>query len=456
MYTMGIVTVTLTILILVSILHWLESRRTREHFESTVLYDPGEVTENCLKYVVADKGWKLDYGIPAPTSEQEQEARRKKIEQRTDVISQFQAIKSPAYSIWGQKFHYSDACMLRPESMMQFDADKGVCSIEGKVLADTTVNKYGRKDVLKKKVQLDTPETFRSVTKLNEQQMEPNDGCILSTTEKEEFFRKVDEIAAIKTFEEDNKVNLLLEENNRVAEKVALEQEQKIQAQNEVSRLQTYLNNATLVEKCRDVNTQPNNWGGGSFNYLDRHDVRCNDNEVLQRAKLSTDGKQIYYDMKCCSINTNVGENARFHTVEDKNTPDVSVGRTSRGWDARSLYNNVTQTTPKCDGTNRYLNGFHLNSRYRPDQFHYNYTCSDIDNDLLAIKPHKKIDHYCFDKSTPYRRFGSGAYTDLFYADMSCPSGSYLSGWKMEKDDRRRKNRGYWVNYKCCYPSMRS
>lgn len=452
-----LVTLVVVVFLMVSlILYRTLSRGVREHFDSTVLYDPNEITENCLNYVIAQKGWKLDYGIPAPTNEQEQEAKQKRVAQRNDIISQFQAVKSPAYSIWGQKFFYSDACMLRPESLPQFDADRATCSIEGKVLSDTTVNNYGRKDVVKKTVKLDTPESFRNITKLNEKNMEPSDGCILDTHNKDTFFRKIDEIASMKNFFEDNKMNLLEEDNKRINEKVEIEKRQKEQAQNEVSRLQPYLNTSYLVEKCRDLNTQPNDWGGGSLNYLDRHDVRCNDNEVLQRARLTTDGRSIFYNMRCCSIGTNVGENARFHTVEDKTTPNIDVSKTRRGWDARSLYKYTTQTTPKCDGANKYLNGFRFNSRYNPDQYNYSYTCSDVDNDLVKIKPNKKIDHYCQDRWTPYRHFGNGTYTDLFHADMWCPAGSYLSDWKLVQDDRRRRHHGFLVNYKCCSPWMRN
>ena len=52
---------------------------------------------------------------------------------------------------------------------------------------------------------------------------------------------------------------------------------------------------------CRDVNTPANDWGGGNAIYLDRHDVSCNENEVLSQVHLTRPtGGEISYKYKCC------------------------------------------------------------------------------------------------------------------------------------------------------------
>lgn len=52
---------------------------------------------------------------------------------------------------------------------------------------------------------------------------------------------------------------------------------------------------------CRDVNTPANDWGGGNSIFLDRHDVSCNENEVLSQVHLTRPtGGEISYKYKCC------------------------------------------------------------------------------------------------------------------------------------------------------------
>ena len=52
---------------------------------------------------------------------------------------------------------------------------------------------------------------------------------------------------------------------------------------------------------CRDVTTPANDWGGGNSIFLDKHDVSCNENEVISKVQLNrpTDG-EISYKYKCC------------------------------------------------------------------------------------------------------------------------------------------------------------
>lgn len=53
--------------------------------------------------------------------------------------------------------------------------------------------------------------------------------------------------------------------------------------------------------KCRDVTTPGNEDGGGNAVYLDRHDLACGDDEVMNRFRLvrPTDNT-IQYQFKCC------------------------------------------------------------------------------------------------------------------------------------------------------------
>jgi len=55
--------------------------------------------------------------------------------------------------------------------------------------------------------------------------------------------------------------------------------------------------------QCRGVSTPWNDDGGGHTKNLDRHDVGCNSNELLNRIRLARSGKQIRYDYTCCVVN---------------------------------------------------------------------------------------------------------------------------------------------------------
>ena len=53
--------------------------------------------------------------------------------------------------------------------------------------------------------------------------------------------------------------------------------------------------------QSRELSTGMNDYGGGNSIYLDRHDIKCNDDEVLNELKLrrSDDGSQLEYKYKC-------------------------------------------------------------------------------------------------------------------------------------------------------------
>lgn len=57
--------------------------------------------------------------------------------------------------------------------------------------------------------------------------------------------------------------------------------------------------NKSIKTTCRKTKT-PENDLGPTFNYLDRHDVQCNDGEGISDFALRTDGSRFYYDYTCC------------------------------------------------------------------------------------------------------------------------------------------------------------
>lgn len=55
---------------------------------------------------------------------------------------------------------------------------------------------------------------------------------------------------------------------------------------------------------CRQVNTDFNDDGNGNSLYLDRHQIKCNDNEALSQFQLHRNdkGDQVQYNYTCCSV----------------------------------------------------------------------------------------------------------------------------------------------------------
>ena len=62
-------------------------------------------------------------------------------------------------------------------------------------------------------------------------------------------------------------------------------------------------NSKTVSGACRDANTGWNEVGEGNSVFLDRHDVKCNADEVITQFKLNLDDQgKFRYDYKCCKM----------------------------------------------------------------------------------------------------------------------------------------------------------
>ncbi len=196
-------------------------------------YDKNKIDENCMNYVNGVKGWRLDFGLPEATNDKERKYREEKIKRRAEIISLFTTMKFPVYSIFGQQYFYSDACVIPKTNMDTINIPEDTCILNGNFIKENEAgeilegtegldyykNKYGmsgieyleeyrKKYVIPDKVQIYTPGLFRSKTALNENEMTPNNGCIIPTTTPEEFFNTIDRIAGIRFFNDDNTIRL--------------------------------------------------------------------------------------------------------------------------------------------------------------------------------------------------------------------------------------------------------
>jgi hypothetical protein len=68
--------------------------------------------------------------------------------------------------------------------------------------------------------------------------------------------------------------------------------------------LYNFFNKIVENLQCRGTSTPWNDEGRGNAVFLDRHDVRCNSNELINRFRLVRNGKGRYrYDYTCCAVN---------------------------------------------------------------------------------------------------------------------------------------------------------
>lgn len=234
------ITVTLVMLLIVfsiSIIYF-NVKKMNERFlvPDVPEYDPNQIDENCINYIGDIKNWKLDFGLPEGTNDTERRLREEKIKRRSEIISLFTTMKSPVYSIFGQQYFYSDACVIPKNNMTVINMPDDTCKLEGNFIKESDItetvigieqsedykNKYGsagieyleeykKKYIVPDKIKIYTPDLFRNITSLNENDMKPNKGCIIPTRTPEEFFNFIDRIAAMRYFNDDNNTRLIEE-----------------------------------------------------------------------------------------------------------------------------------------------------------------------------------------------------------------------------------------------------
>jgi hypothetical protein len=619
---------------------------------------------------------------------------------RLDIISGLTTVKSPQYSIWGQQYAYSDACLLHKENLKLYDAQIDTCNIQGKSLSKENINDFGRKAILTNNVKLYTPNEFGEVATLNVSTMKPKNGCLIDTRDKDKFFKLIDELVSIKKFNRENVINIMEAEKNKSDKNYIQLQQLNKEQQQKNNDLNSLINKIDLVEKCRNITTAPSDIGNGSLDYLANQDITCAPNEVLQKVQLNTttmpylnikynvtkknafliskkdpkavefasflklnpsvkfritslvkiddsqinkcsdwgctcqgfsdkfrtghnkgwghspndgtrkwwtdnrctttpsteespckrwgctcqgmsdlygvshnitwgdaddnhiarkwwltngcktkpdfngelckpwgctcqgitdkykvrhnitwgkatgmiknwwnsrscntsnitelvydpsqiysfngieefnnefswitysdgqsllpehcvgnfeviigDGKKLFYTSRCCSINTNIGDNVRFKINSNNNqTTKINSKITSNIWDARSLYSesDTIQSGPQCK--NNLLNKYKLVTDTSQKKFNYNYSCSDIQNDIIKTNPNKNIQITCSKYYTEPSNITSGKTTEMNNMNIECPPKSYLSDIKLTKNGDT-----YRTEYLCCAPTM--
>lgn len=121
-------------------------------------------------------------------------------------------------------------------------------------------------------------------------------------------------------------------------------------------------------DKTKENDTDSNE--NKSANYLDRHNVSCNNNYALQRFKLDRNGNKIFYSFKCVKVKCT--DNKTYDTTETDGG-DKSI---------TALTKQLIQLE-----TNTVLMGFKLNSRYNGPKTYFKYTITTCKLDETVHPP---------------------------------------------------------------------
>ena len=174
------------------------------------------------------------------------------------------------------------------------------------------------------------------------------------------------------------------------------------------------------VPVCREVETGANDDGNGNALYLDRHDVRCGADEIMQSFKLVRSGKKIKYVYSCC-----------------KKTVQCTKQYMNNGYTADGAGSMVylDRQNVKCPD-NGFISQFKLNRKSGGGKYRYSYECC-----VAAGKKDVKSFSTNFndDGGRGNGRVGNALYLDRH--NIKCPDLYSLSQWKLKRNGAGNKIR---------------
>uniref|UniRef100_A0A7M5V0H6 Uncharacterized protein n=1 Tax=Clytia hemisphaerica TaxID=252671 RepID=A0A7M5V0H6_9CNID len=170
---------------------------------------------------------------------------------------------------------------------------------------------------------------------------------------------------------------------------------------------------------CINKMTPWNDEGKGKSFYLDRHNVRCDGDQVLKRFKLGRNGKGKYkYDYKCCD------PQMKASVTKETETPLNADGGG----------NMVYLDRHAIDCGNGLISQYKLNRN--GGKIQYKYTCK-----MFTGK------RSCYDGSTPMNLDGGGNTVYLDRHNVRCKVNYGLSFFKLYRNDKRNR---VAYKYRCC------
>ena len=470
MGTFGIILCIIVAVVLICTVLKYQFNPILENYENTL---DAEIPENsCYSYMKNDLGWNIDHDIskylpqfPATSDFQEKE-RQRLINEREKILREMESVKSKSYSSVYIDYPYTGACAARPSRLA--DLDQQSCTYRGDILTydlDPVEGKYGKRVKKEGQVQMKTfndymiqdvgaknsdPNDLRS-------RLEPNEGCYLPISDKNKFFDVITDLARFRMGKTDIRANDIDVESAKKNVRIS-ELENTLRSIKIPVNVPLDYNNPSLRTNCRTAETSYQDSGGYHFNYLDRLDVRCDDNEVLSQFQVNHDNKGSKYTYTCCSLATPDG-NIKTKKGDTKSTSEIMD--TSSHWNVWDSQHNIG-----CDSG--YLNRFVLQNvygkQYTPDTVaqstcgtvarsgkranftKYAYNCSPFTKQ--DGKDSRNVKEECKTYTTDKMPKQQGT-KNMKNMNVKCPQDSFIKSAQLKTEGNN-----YFYEYKCCAPRL--
>jgi hypothetical protein len=182
---------------------------------------------------------------------------------------------------------------------------------------------------------------------------------------------------------------------------------------------------------CYDTSTSPSDASGFGFKteFLDRQNVKCGDNQVMQRFQMASQGSNLQYNYRCCNVQAPRG------LVLMTNLPKQTVWADLGGSRIQFLDRHSVDCLPNA------MSAFKLEKN--GGNIRYIYTCSQGDQGV-TWSPAVPAD-------TPENDGAGGRMEFLDRHNVQCPAGSAIAQFKLNaKDNGNRIS----YSYNCITPAI--
>ena len=175
------------------------------------------------------------------------------------------------------------------------------------------------------------------------------------------------------------------------------------------------------------LNTGFQNDPDGKIYHLDKHNIQCPSNKVLNSFKLTEgDGNKVRFDYNCV---TGIGLNSR-----DRSNPDNSPAKYTKFTDARGGKLAALQDQSVTCGADGFLSNLMLQRDSSGKKIRYKYRCTNVNKDNPT------------EKGTGFQ--SGDKITSLTKHNVQCSLGKGLVGFGMKTNNKGE----YQYDYKCEQP----
>jgi len=272
-------------------------------------------------------------------------------------------------------------------------------------------------------------------------------GCLidLSTMDRASFNQLVDDAYQLKKYPElrerkeyQKQLDSLLHQNQEL-------QKRYDEAANQMKMSAAKNTNETNItgRVCEDRYTNWDTSGGWAFNYLDRHNVKCNNDEVLTKFKLESayQPDKTRYKYRCCKVESGSKDYAAMNTSAKTTPIQDALNWNTKGLESHPIDCHETGTLQQFVLESRYDN---KNGCAKPPCAKYNYTCASFEP---TGQNDKKVATKCRHVKTEMNQM-EPTFNYLDRHEVACNDGEAINGFALKSDGKGKM----MYEYSCCKP----